>query len=175
MQNGLIVYSSKYGSAKKYAEWLSEDTGYACRDISEVRAADIKGMLIFCGAIYASGISGLPRLKKLISAHEGKAAVLCVGASPFDAEAFEKLKERNMSGKLTDIPVFYARGAWDESKMSFTDRTMCKLLIKSLQKQDPNTYEPWMKALAEAAGKKCDWTDRKYLTPLLDALGKQAE
>ena len=28
-------------------------------------------------------------------------------------------------------------------------------------------YEPWMKALMDAMG-ECDWTDKKYLKPLLE-------
>ena len=46
--------------------------------------------------------------------------------------------------------------------MDFKDRTLCKLLQKSVAKQDPSTYEPRMKALMEAMGQTCDWTDRKY-------------
>ena len=36
--------------------------------------------------------------------------------------------------------------------MDFKDRTLCKLLQKSVAKQDPSTYEPWMKALMEGHG-----------------------
>ena len=48
------------------------------------------------------------------------------------------------------------------------DRTLCKMLQKAIGKKDPNTYEPWMKALMSAVGKKCDWTDKEYLKSLLD-------
>lgn len=52
--------------------------------------------------------------------------------------------------------------------MKFIDRTLCKMLQKSVAKKDPSTYEPWMKALMCAVGQDCDWTDKKYLIPLLD-------
>ena len=51
--------------------------------------------------------------------------------------------------------------------MSFTDRTLCKMLQKSVAKKDPSAYEPWMTALMCAVGQKCDWTDKKYLEPLI--------
>ena len=60
---------------------------------------------------------------------------------------------------------------WDESRMTFIDRNLCRLLQKSVEKKDPNTYEPWMKALMAAAGQSCDWTDKKYLAPLMECLG----
>lgn len=54
--------------------------------------------------------------------------------------------------------------------MTFQDRTLCKLLRRSVAKRDPDTYEPWMKALMCAAGQACDWTDKSYLTPLIEYL-----
>ena len=37
--DGVILYQSKYGAAKKYADWLAEETGYPCM---ETKKADIK-------------------------------------------------------------------------------------------------------------------------------------
>ena len=89
--------------------------------------------VILCGSIYASGIAGLPFLKKNIGRwKEKKIAIFCVGASPFDEKAFAEIKARNLTGDLREIPLFYGRGAWDESKMKFMDRTMCKMLQKSV-------------------------------------------
>ena len=42
------------------------------------------------------------------------------------------------------------------------------MLQKVIAKKDPKTYEPCMKALISAIGEKCDWTDKKYLKPLLE-------
>lgn len=99
-----------------------------------------------------------------------KIAILCVGASPYDESAFAEIKERNLTRDLKNIPLFYGRGSWNESKMKFMDRTLCKMLQKSVAKKDPSTYEPWMKALMCAKGQNCDWTDKKYLVPLLEYL-----
>ena len=52
--------------------------------------------------------------------------------------------------------------------MSWKDRTLCNMLKKAIAKKDPDTYEPWMKALMSAVDKACDWTDKEYLGPLLD-------
>ena len=37
-------------------------------------------------------------------------------------------------------------------------------------KKDPKDYEVWERALMAAGDDKCDWTDRKYLEPILAAL-----
>ena len=124
--------------------------------------------VILCGGIYASGIAGISFLRKNKNALAGKkTAVFCVGASPYDEKALEEIKAHNLKEDLKDIPLFYGRGAWDEEEMKFVDRTMCRMLQKSVAKKDPSTYEPWMTALMCAVGQKCDWTDRKYLEELL--------
>ena len=96
--------------------------------------------------------------------------ILCVGASPYDDIVLNEIKTHNLKESLKEIPLFYGRGAWSESKMTFKDRTLCRLLQKSVAKKDPGTYEPWMKALMSSIGHDCDWTDQNYLTPLLEYL-----
>ena len=119
-------------------------------------------------------LSGLSFLKKHMEALRGKQLIVfCVGASPYDKKAVEQIHQHNLKGKLKNIPCFYCRGAWNESIMSFKDRSLCKMLQKAVSRKDPSACEPWEVALIEAIGKKCDWTDETYLTPLLDYLSQQ--
>ena len=175
MKSGLILYQSKYGATKKYAEWLRERTGFDCVETPKAApgmAAQYEA-LILCGGVYASGIAGLGFLKRNIAALKGrKIAVLCVGASPDDEAVLEAVRARNLQGALADVPLFYARGAWDESAMIWKDRTLCRLLQKAVAKKAPADGEPWMRALLCAAGQRCDWTDAGYLAPLLKYLGE---
>lgn len=173
MEKGIIIYQSKYGATKKYAGWLREMTGFAC--VENLRAAWGEAVryetVIVCGGIYASGIAGLSLLRRNINLlKDKKIAVFAVGASPYDEKALLEIKAHNLKNELKNIPLYYGRGIWDESRMKFTDRTLCRMLQKSVSKKDPSTYEPWMKALMCSVGQKCDWTDKKYLTPLLEYL-----
>ncbi len=175
MGKGLVLYKSKYGATKKYAQMTAEEFGADLLEIDKWKgAAEGYDWVVFCGAIYASGISGLKTLKKYRSRMKDiPRAVFCVGASPYDEKAVGEVTARNMQGELAGVPLFYGRGAWNEAAMDFKDRTLCKLLQKSVAKQDPSTYEPWMKALMEAMGQTCDWTDRKYLEPLFSWIQEQ--
>ncbi len=173
--DGIILYQSKYGSTRKYAGWLSEETGFAR---VETKKAALDALLpydtvVLAGGVYASGIAGLSFLKKHIKALSGKKlAVFCDGASPFDEKAFQKLAQRNLTGPLAGLPCFYGRGAWDTDAMTFADRSLCRLLYKSLTKKEPSACEPWERALLEAWGQKRDWTDQMYLEPLLREIGR---
>lgn len=176
MKKGIILYQSKYGATLKYARWLQEATDFDC--VETRRAAPEQVMqykaVVLCGGIYASGIAGLSFLRKNIgNLKDKKTAILCVGASPYDEDALGAIRQHNLTGDLKEIPLFYGRGAWDESRMKFPDRILCRMLQKSVAKKDPDTYEPWMKALMCAAGQTCDWTDRKNLAPLVEYLKEQ--
>lgn len=173
MSKGIILYQSKYGATKKYAQWLQEETGF---DLQETKSADIKQVreydtIILGGGVYASGIAGLSFLKKNIDNLTGKRIlVFCTGASPYDEAAIEQIKKLHFQDGLRNVPLVYCRGAWDEDAMTFKDRTLCKLLQKAVGKKDPSTYEIWERALMSAVGQKCDWTDKKYLEPIIKLL-----
>lgn len=125
--NGIVLYQSKYGATKKYVDWLTETTKFSCL---EIKKADIKDLtkydvVILAGGIYASGIAGLAFLRKHIKQLENKRiAVFCVGASPFDEQAFKQVYKHNFSENLSNIPCFYGRGA----------RKRCHLLTEQCAK-----------------------------------------
>ena len=47
MGKGIIIYQSKYGATRKYAEWLKEATGF---DLAETKKADAD-MLSGCDTV----------------------------------------------------------------------------------------------------------------------------
>ena len=91
---------------------------------------------------------------------------------PFNDKAFEALKEHNLKDNLVNIPCFYCRGAWNEEKMSWKDKTLCKMLKKVVSKKAPADYEPWEEALMQAIGSQVDWTERENLKPILEFIQK---
>ena len=170
---GIILYTSKYGATRRYAEWFAQDTGF---DILETKKADIEDVkqydiLVLFGGIYAMGIAGLSFLKKNIGRlRDKKLFIFCDGASPYEEEAFRQLVAHNLKDSLAGLPCFYGRGGWDMDGMSFVDRNLCKMLRKAVAKKDPKDWEIWEKALMQAGEDKCDWTDRSYLEPLLETV-----
>ena len=171
---GIILYTSKYGATKRYAEWLAEETGFDCVETKKAKIEDVKqyDTILLGGGIYASGIAGLSFLKKNITQlREKKVIVFCDGASPYEERAFQQIVAHNLKDSLAGLPCFYCRGAWDPDAMSLADRTLCRMLQKAVAKKKPEDCEIWEKALLEAGDQKHDWTDRSYLAPILEAIG----
>lgn len=170
MSKGIILYQSKYGATKKYLDWLVEETEYEYIETRKAKVAELKeyDVIILGGGVYASGIAGLHFLKKNIKhLTNKKIVVFAVGASPYDEKAIIQIRDLHFKDVLSNIPLFYCRGAWDEEKMTIGDRTLCKMLQKVVAKQNTEEYEPWQKALMCSVGKKCDWTNKSYLDPIL--------
>ncbi len=172
--NGIVIYKSKYGSARKYAKWISKETGFRCIDVDKVNVKALRDYdtIIIGGGVYASGVPAFSFLKKHIDQLAGKKILtFCCGASPFDQKFFDELRRKIFTGKLAEIPCFYCRGAFDMKNMTFTDRTLCKMLRKAVAKKDPSTYEVWEEAIMSVGeDEACDWTDPSYIRPLLEAI-----
>jgi hypothetical protein len=57
--------------------------------------------------------------------------------------------------------------------MTFMDRTLCKMLRKSLSKKDPKDYEVWEEALMSVGEDESgDWTDKSNLEPVIREIKK---
>ncbi|MDO5559855.1 MAG: flavodoxin domain-containing protein [Oscillospiraceae bacterium] len=172
---GIILYQSKYGATEKYARWISDKMSFDIIETKKAKISEIQDydVIILGGGVYASGIAGLSFLRKNINVLcDRKIIVFCVGASPYEQEAFQAIVQHNMTAKLKDIPVFYCRGAWDMDSMSAMDRNLCKMLRKSVAKKSPDDYQVWEKALMAAGDEKCDWTDRKYIAPIIEEINR---
>lgn len=171
--NGVILYQSKYGATRKYAVWLSGETGFPAVETKKAKIEDIEKFdtIVLGGGVYASGVAGLSFLKKNMEALKGKKLlVFFVGASPYDEKDFQAAQRHNMKGALAAVPCFYCRGAFDMDAMSIVDRNLCKMLRKAVAKKKPEELENWEKALMEAGDGRCDWTDKAYLEPILNSI-----
>ncbi len=170
---GIILYKSKYGSMKKYAEWISEETGFPCIETDKAQVEQLADcdVVLLGGGIYSAGISGIYFLKRHIDELKGKKIIVfCGGASDYDEETLKHIARLNFRDKLEGIPYFYCRGAWDYQTMNDIDKFLCRTLLDAVSRKDPEGYEPWEKALVEAGLERRDWTDKKYIQPIIEAV-----
>ena len=172
--NGIVIYRSKYGAARKYAEWISERTGFVLKDIVDVRQKDILAAdnVVVGFGVYAATLPGINFLSRNSRDLVGKRVfIYACGASPYDERAVEELHDKVFVGPLEPLPLFYMRGAFDINSMSFMDRQMCRMLIGAVRRKEPEEREPWERALLEAGNTRKDWSSPDQLDGLLEAIG----
>lgn len=173
MQSVAVLYASKYGSARRYAQWLGEALQ---ADVYDVKGLSLDQVLpyqalVLCGGVFASGIKGMGFFSKNFERLKPRRLyALAVGASPADPENLQVLRQRYAKSPVAGLPMFYARGAWDVSAMTTPDRLMCTMLYNFIKKKPIGQVPVWARALVENWDQKADWTDREALAPLIDRL-----
>ncbi len=174
MGNIAVIYKSKYGTAKQYAEWIAEETGGTLFDASKVRLSELDGYntVVAGGGLYAGGILGFSFIKKNFAKLSGKKLVVfSVGAS-FDSEKTrEEILNRNFTPEMREkIAYFHLRGGLDYPGMNWLDRTLMKMMIGMLKKQPEEQRDADTKAMIEMYGKKVSFLDRRSIAPLVAAV-----
>ena len=169
----IIVYGSQYGSARRYAEKLSERINIPA--VSYKKARDLSGMktMIYLGSLYAGGVLGLTKTLLGLSTRDGfKLILVTVGLSdPNEPENRDNirasLRRQLSSGLLDQAKVFHLRGGIDYQKLSFGHRVMMKLLYQSLHQTPPEEQTAENRAFIETYGKQVDFTDFSALEPII--------
>lgn len=169
--NHLIVYRSKYGSTARYARWLAEALHADLVEAGRIRQADLEGYdkIVYGGGVYAGGVLGLGKIKKILQQCGKPVFLFAVGATAPCEEMMETLCCRL---KPEQIParLYYLRGAFDIAAMRPADRLLIRMLQKGLARKPPETWEPWARDMMDNRDRAADWTDRQALVPLLEAI-----
>ena len=62
----IIIYGSKYGTAKKYAEELAKQSNIKTESFENIKSIDEYETIIYVGALYAGGVLGMAKIFKNI-------------------------------------------------------------------------------------------------------------
>lgn len=140
----LVVYQSKTGFTKKYAQWIAQELSCGLKTAKEVTEQDISSqdLIIYGGWIMGNMISHLEKIRKM--PHK-KIVTFGVGSSK-KGECEAAIIETN---KLADIPFFYMEGGLNPKEMGFFSRFIVKMVTKK-----PVTFT--------------DNTDKKYAMELVN-------
>jgi menaquinone-dependent protoporphyrinogen IX oxidase len=176
MSELLVLYRSKYGSAKQYAEWISSDLNADLHELSSVSAALWKNYpaIVFCGGIYAGKINGVNTLAKRQAALAGKKIIIAAcGLSDPDNESNHSLISGALCRRLPpslqeNLRLFLLRGGISHSKLRFFDRTVMKAMSRMLENRDPEKLSPDERQLKAVLGSDFNFLDRALIQPIVE-------
>ncbi|MBE6068792.1 MAG: flavodoxin [Clostridium lundense] len=172
----LVIYKSKYGSTKRYAEWIASVVNANLLESSKVKADDLNkyDTIVFGGSLHAVGISGVKiitdNIKKLM---EKKIIVFAVGCTPERANDINKVFSANFKEEIREkINFFYLRGAFNYEKLDFVDKMMMNALKIKLKRMKEEEITEDVKGLLECYDNPVDWTDKKAIEPIVQCINK---
>ena len=168
-----VLYKSKYGTAKQYAEWIAEETGGRLFAIPKVKLADLEDCdtIIIGGGIYAASIIGMKFLTKNFARLSGKKLIaFSVGASLDTKKNTDAIRNHNLTPEMQKtVRYFHLRGGLFYSKMGNLDRMCMKMLVCTLKKKPEDQRDEETAGMIESYGRDTSFLDRAYIAPILAA------
>ena len=170
--DGLIVYGSKYGTTRRYAEELSRLTGLSAIPCREFRGLAEGHILVYLGALYAGGVLGLKQTMKGLSFREGQRLIVATDPNnPQNRAHILASLKRQMSPVLFSQAIFFhLRGGIDYAVLSPRHRAMMAAMCFSLRRKPARQRSAEDQALLETYGKQVDFTDFSALVPIADEI-----
>ena len=169
----VVVYKSKTGFTKKYAEYISETLECPLYDYKSSKNVDLDDydVVIYGGSLYASGILGLKKFKERIKDQE--LIVFAVGATPPKEGLDEELIKSNFSEEeRKNVKFFYMRGGFNFNSLNLVDKGLMKMMKRSIEKKTQEERTPDEKGMLNAFDNPVDFTRSKNIEPLVDYIRK---
>lgn len=174
MKKQLIIYGSRYGSTKRYAERLAEMTGLEAVEYKAVKDLGDYDRIVYLGSLYAGGVTGLKQTVGKMSPQQ-ELIVSTVGlADPTDASNVAHIRQ-SIKGQIPahfydESRLFHLRGAIDYSHLSFGHNLMMKMFHSMMLKKPEAELTADAKAMLETYGKQVDFVDFSSLQPIVDKI-----
>lgn len=168
-----VIYRSKYGDTKQYAEWITLDLGADLFEMKDIKSQALDGYdtVLFGGGIYVGKINGFGFISRNFSALKSKKlAVFAVGLSDVkNKEELEYLLKTNFSEEMKNsITLFQLRSGLKLSQLKAFDRFVIKLLRQMLLKKSEDTQTEQDKETLKMIETGMDFTDRNTIAPIVN-------
>ena len=168
----LVVYASKYGTTKRYAQWIAESLSTEAFDLKRFSIGLLQSCstVIFGSSVHIGKIKNVNFIKKNWELLSDKQIIVfaSTGNPKITTKDQAVLKASLPSSISQNIHYFPLPGAYDYHKLDFTDKflmnfgPMRNLRIKALIRGDEKAKEQ-LEALHQAV----DWTNKEAITPIL--------
>ena len=156
----IVIYTSKTGFTKTYAQWIATELGCEARSLKEVDMTTLKAYdtVIYGGWVMGGMIMGLDKVQK---AGVNNLIVFATGMSAQCDGIKELILKQNM---IESEKFFYFEGGYAPDKVGFFGRMMIKMVTGSVSKKEVKS-EDELRMLETAKG--LDRTDKEMIKPLL--------
>ena len=168
----IVIYKSKYGSTKTYANWIAEELSCEAVDAKNININDLTqyDTIIYGGGLYAEVINGVILItKNLDKLKDKKIIVYSTGITPLEyRNYYDKLViEKNFKPEMLEkIKVYNFLGKMILDELSLVHRTAIKGLKKLMSsKENPSEMESLLVELCDANG---DFSDKSAIRELVD-------
>jgi menaquinone-dependent protoporphyrinogen IX oxidase len=161
-----VIYKSKYGTTKNYAQWIAEELNAELYEKKEFNSKKFKeyDCVVLGGGMYAGAILGSDLIKKI---HCKNLIFFTVGlADPMTTDYSTHIEKIFPKAIPENTKIFHFRGGIDYEKLNFVHKKMMGMLQKFVgKKENPSDEE---KLFLSTYSGKVDFTDKISINPLIE-------
>lgn len=169
MKKTTVIYKSKYGSAKQYAEWISHDLEAELIEVKNVKANTLKeyDTIIHVGGIYAGAVNGAHVFSDNWEIIKNKNLICVTVGLTSNEQMLEKNDIRGFSEDMKNrIRFFHARGEMDYNKLNFFHKLIMKMVVKTFKKEKNPT--PATRTQIDNFSKSISYIDKINIRPIIE-------
>ncbi|GHV51167.1 flavodoxin [Bacteroidia bacterium] len=175
MDKVLVVYFSKYGSTKKYAEWIASELNGDIYNVNNIKQNILKNydVIILGSALYAGKIKGINIIINNYEKIKHKKIIIytCGLADYTKIENINTINKR-LEGAIPEnikqnINIYYLRGGINYKELNLKHKIMMWLLKKSIMKKGLERINEEDKEFINTYGQTIDFTDKKNITEII--------
>lgn len=151
-----IIYQSKTGHTKEYAEGLSKELKIPSYSVSEaLEKVKKQEEVIYLSWVRATSLVGYKKMNRKYQIR----CVCAVGAYPKSTEYIEQLKEYNHIGQ----ELFYLRGGINYEKLNKFYQKLLKIVGRAIAMENPRD-----KAMIQLFMVGGNFVNKKQLKPMIE-------
>ena len=176
MAKVLIIYFSKYGTTKEYAEWIAKELNGDIFSINNFKDTILNNYdtIIIGSGLYAGKIKGMDILLKNYELLKNKKLILFTcgladyGKDEHRNSIYNRLKKEFPEKIIENIKIFYLRGGINYKELTLKHKIMMWMMKKMIQKNGMDKLNEDDKEFMETYGKKINFMDKNSLKELLE-------
>jgi menaquinone-dependent protoporphyrinogen IX oxidase len=176
MAKVLVMYFSKYGSTKKYAEWIASELNGDIYNIKNVKQNILENYdtIILGSGLYAGKIEGINIIiNNYDTIKDKKLIIFTCGLADYNKteninninKRLEKIIPVNIR---ENIKIYYLRGGMNYEKLNLKHKTMMGLLKKMIQKKVSEKLTDENEEFLETYGKTVDFTNKNNINEIVE-------
>lgn len=171
-----ILYGSFYGTAQRYAEALSHETGIPALTYQQVKDLTPYDTIIYIGALYSGNVTGLKTtFRTHIRPKHQRIIIVTVGlADPTEEmnldDIMAVIENQLPPAIFGSAAFFHLRGTLKQDELGLKHKAIFSLALHGRQSVPYEERSPFMRALSDERDTAYDHYDPATLAPIIAAL-----
>jgi len=172
----VVIYSSKYGYTKKYAQWIAEELKGDIFELDNAGQKDLSAYdtIILGSGLYAGRIRGIDFLvKNYEKIKTRKLVIFTCGLADYTKfeninNIYKRLVKVIPAYIMENVKIFYLQGGINYGKLSTKHKIMMGMLKKMITRKGSENLSEENREFLATYGQTLDFSDKSKIRDIID-------